>query len=237
MKRHVEESSLIRERCRSFTKEHVKWELPAAKFLIIHKETEESFFTERLFELITWLKSRSERLKIQEHLIGVYPANIDVSCHEIFKDVLFYQHASNISRDYDLIITLGGDGTVLLAAWLFQEHVPPIIPFHFGTLGFLTVFNWEGFESRLNHILTEGSRFNSRMRLTCSVLRSGDQPTESFSVLNEIVVERGASPYMCVLNLYGDERFLTTVQADGVAIATPTGSTAYSVRSIEKFSF
>lgn len=232
MKRHVEESSLIRERCRSFTKEHVKWELPAAKFLIIHKETEASFFTERLIELITWLKSRSERLKLVDHQIGVYPANIDVSCHKIFDNILLYHNASDISRDYDLIITLGGDGTVLLAAWLFQEHVPPIIPFHFGTLGFLTVFNCESFESRLNHILTEGSRFNSRMRLTCYVVRSGDQPTESFSVLNEIVVERGASPYMCVLNLYGDEKFLTTVQADGVAIATPTGSTAYSVRSI-----
>ncbi|KAF7728836.1 hypothetical protein EC973_005462 [Apophysomyces ossiformis] len=54
-------------------------------------------------------------------------------------------------------------------------------------------------------------------------------PCESFEVLNELVVDRGPSPYMSMLELFGDEQHLTTVQADGICIATPTGSTAYSL--------
>lgn len=229
MRRHVEETSNIRERCRSLTKENVRWDSPATNFLIIHKESDSDFFSQRLLELITFLKKRCERLSIPEYRIGVYPKNINPNLHEAFDNVVFYQREDEVEKYYDLVLTLGGDGTVLQAAWLFQDHVPPIVPFHFGTLGFLTVFNWDEFEARLETILNQGCRFNARMRLTCSVYRSKSDQVAEYSVLNEIVIERGASPYMSILNLYGDDKFLTTVQADGVAIATPTGSTAYSV--------
>lgn len=231
MRRHFEETSHIRERCRTLTKECIRWDSPAKNFLIIHKETDPEFFAQRLLELITFLKQRCQKLQVPEYRISVYPKNIDTKAHEAFDNIIFYEAERDLEKNYDLILTLGGDGTVLLAAWLFQDHVPPIVPFHFGTLGFLTVFNWDGFETRLETILSQGCRFNSRMRLTCSVYRSHNGKIAEYSVLNEIVIERGASPYMSVLNLYGDEEFLTTVQADGVAIATPTGSTAYSVRS------
>ncbi len=231
MRRHAEETSHIRERCRSLTKEHIIWDSPATNFLIIHKETDSDFFRDRLLELITFLKQRCETLQIPDYRIGVFPDNIDSKSYEIFKSVIFYKKEIDVEANYDLVLTLGGDGTVLLAAWLFQDQVPPIVPFHFGTLGFLTVFNWDGFENRLETILSKGCRFNSRMRLSCSVYRTHIGQIAEYSVLNEIVIERGASPYMSILNLYGEDKFLTTVQADGVAIATPTGSTAYSVRS------
>jgi NAD kinase len=211
------------------TKANVRWDYPATNFLIIHKETDSEFFYERLLELITFLKQRCERLQIPEYRIGVFPKNIDAKSHSSLDSVTFYEYENEVETNYDLVLTLGGDGTVLLAAWLFQDHVPPIVPFHFGTLGFLTVFNWEGFETRLEAILSQGCRFNSRMRLACSIYRSQQDKIAEYSVLNEIVIERGASPYMSILNLYGEDRFLTTIQADGVAIATPTGSTAYSV--------
>ena len=55
------------------------------------------------------------------------------------------------------------------------------------------------------------------------------RPVESFEVLNDLVVDRGPSPYVSLLELFGDEHHMTTVQADGLTISTPTGSTAYSV--------
>ena len=67
------------------------------------------------------------------------------------------------------------------------------------------------------------------MRLNCQVFKKSSCEVASFNVLNEIVIERGASPFMSILDFYGDGNHLTKVQADGVAIATPTGSTAYSV--------
>ena len=57
-------------------------------------------------------------------------------------------------------------------------------------------------------------------------------PRETYEVLNELVVDRGPSSYISKLELFGDERHLTTVQADGLVIATPTGSTAYSVNKL-----
>lgn len=57
-------------------------------------------------------------------------------------------------------------------------------------------------------------------------------PVEKYHVINDLVVDRGPSPYVSLLELFGDDKHLTTVQADGLAISTPTGSTAYSVRNI-----
>jgi len=178
---------------------------------------------------------------------------------------------------FDLVLTLGGDGTVLFTSWLFQKIVPPVLPFHLGSLGFLTNFGFSEYAQHLNTALDDGIRVNLRMRFTCTVYRcirdpacpkrrakraaNGDimceqggtwgsvagghghrcrsrdknvecfvtQPAESFEVLNDLVVDRGAGPYMSLLELFGDEHHLTTVQADGLVVSTPTGSTAYSV--------
>ncbi|TIB74757.1 hypothetical protein E3Q24_00461 [Wallemia mellicola] len=190
---------------------------------------------------------------------------------------------------FDLVITLGGDGTVLFASWLFQTTVPPVLPFSLGSLGFLTNFDFTNCEKVVNGILDEGIRVNLRMRFTCTVYRSeyrkqdpntekarrpavrrgetGEiimrniegkgwdalegntpptttkegkkrdkeimcfttRPVETFNVLNDLVVDRGPSPYVSMLELFGDENHLTTVQADGLCVSTPTGSTAYSL--------
>lgn len=169
---------------------------------------------------------------------------------------------------FDFVVTLGGDGTVLFASWLFQQVVPPVIPFALGSLGFLTNFEFEDYQSVLSKAVSHGVRVNLRMRFTCTVYRcdpaavknnrgrrrsrkasssstsSNDTqhnrkhsdpsiyatiPGETFEILNDLVVDRGPSPYMSMLELFGDDRHLTTVQADGLCVATPTGSTAYSV--------
>jgi NAD+ kinase len=137
---------------------------------------------------------------------------------------------------FDLVLTLGGDGTVLYTSWLFQRIVPPILSFSLGSLGFLTNFEYRQYKESLNAIMgDEGMRVNMRMRFTCTVYRAPAPGTadaieaEQFEVLNELVIDRGPSPYVSNLELYGDGELLTVVQADGCIFSTPTGSTAYSL--------
>ena len=149
---------------------------------------------------------------------------------------------------FDLVLTLGGDGTVLYTSWLFQRIVPPILSFSLGSLGFLTNFRIENYKNRLDGMMgDEGMRVSLRMRFTCTVYRchqassdGHDSKTrsnvpaspieaEQFEVLNELVIDRGPSPYVSNLELYGDDSLLTVIQADGCIFSTPTGSTAYSL--------
>ncbi|KAK4241804.1 ATP-NAD kinase-like domain-containing protein [Achaetomium macrosporum] len=136
---------------------------------------------------------------------------------------------------FDLVLTLGGDGTVLFTSWLFQRIVPPVLSFSLGSLGFLTSFEFERYKDHLNRVMGEdGMRVNLRMRFTCTVYREGPlghemEEGEQFEVLNELVIDRGPSPYVSNLELYGDNELLTVVQADGCIFSTPTGSTAYSL--------
>ncbi|KAI1661373.1 ATP-NAD kinase [Daldinia decipiens] len=136
---------------------------------------------------------------------------------------------------FDLVLTLGGDGTVLFTSWLFQRVVPPVLSFSLGSLGFLTTFEFEKYKQHLNKVMgDDGMRVNLRMRFTCTVFRNGTsgpdmEEGEQFEVLNELVIDRGPSPYVSNLELYGDNELLTVVQADGCIFSTPTGSTAYSL--------
>ncbi|KAJ5372366.1 hypothetical protein N7517_004372 [Penicillium concentricum] len=140
---------------------------------------------------------------------------------------------------FDLVLTLGGDGTVLFTSWLFQRVVPPVLCFSLGSLGFLTNFEFSDYKSQLNAVMGEvGMRVNLRMRFTCTVYRKDRskgaemgavEEGEQFEVLNELVIDRGPSPYVSNLELYADDDLLTVVQADGCIFSTPTGSTAYSL--------
>ncbi|KAL2357233.1 putative NAD+ kinase Utr1 [Cryomyces antarcticus] len=139
---------------------------------------------------------------------------------------------------FDLVLTLGGDGTVLFTSWLFQRIVPPILSFSLGSLGFLTNFQFAAYQTSLNKVMGDaGMRVTMRMRFTCTVYRS-PLPTspssdmvegEQFEVLNELVIDRGPSSYISQLELYADDALLTVIQADGCIFSTPTGSTAYSL--------
>ncbi|KAJ3250978.1 hypothetical protein HK103_003026 [Boothiomyces macroporosus] len=180
----------------------------------------------------------------------------------------------------DFIITLGGDGTVLYTTWMFQTtQVPPVIPFHLGSLGFLTNFKINEVDSVLDRViqhgnLIDGIHVNMRMRLSCTIWRAKDKevspvtisydermpdentlaerdyrgslesltksydislpkkqskrsksvpslneqkavPEETFEILNDLVVDRGPSAYMSQLDLYVEEKPLTTLSAGG----------------------
>ncbi|MCJ1407622.1 hypothetical protein MMC19_001693 [Ptychographa xylographoides] len=156
---------------------------------------------------------------------------------------------------FDFVVTLGGDGTVLYASWLFQRIVPPVLSFALGSLGFLTKFDFEGYEETLTTSFREGITVSLRLRFEGTVMRSQKQDRNrkgshdlveellgeecdnahthksdgSYEILNEIVVDRGPNATMSSLEIFGDDEHFTTVQADGICVATPTGSTAYNL--------
>ncbi|KAI3406206.2 UTR1 [Candida oxycetoniae] len=130
---------------------------------------------------------------------------------------------------FDLVVTLGGDGTVLYVSNLFQKIVPPVLSFALGSLGFLTNFKFGDYKEHLNQCIASGVKANLRMRFTCRVHTAEGKLLCEQQVLNELVVDRGPSPFVTMLELYGDGSLLTVAQADGLIIATPTGSTAYSL--------
>lgn len=152
----------------------------------------------------------------------------------------FIQEHDNL---FDLVLTLGGDGTVLFVSSVFQRHVPPVLSFSLGSLGFLTNYQFEYFKEDLPAVLNSKIKTNLRMRLDCKAYRRRPPVTDpttgkkicvtelvsQHQVLNELTIDRGPSPFICMLELYGDDSLLTVAQADGVIIATPTGSTAYSL--------
>ena len=159
-----------------------------------------------------------------------------------FQDMLKYWTPSlcwDFPEKFDLVLTLGGDGTVLFTSWLFQRVVPPILSFALGSLGFLTNFEFEKYAEHLDRVMGDvGMRVNLRMRFTCTIWRVDRSPGaergaveegQQFEVLNELVIDRGPSPYVSNLELFGDNELLTVVQADGCIFSTPTGSTAYSL--------
>ncbi|KAI4239656.1 MAG: hypothetical protein LQ349_000203 [Xanthoria aureola] len=154
---------------------------------------------------------------------------------------------------FDFAITLGGDGTLLYASWLFQRIVPPVLSFALGSLGFLTKFDYSDYQDTLTTAFKDGITVSLRLRFEATIMRTqtarSDQkhdlveeligveaednlthkPDGSYTILNDIVVDRGPNPTMSSTELFMDEKFMTSVQADGVCVATPTGSTAYNL--------
>ncbi|KAI3905609.1 hypothetical protein MKX01_036518 [Papaver californicum] len=133
----------------------------------------------------------------------------------------------------DLVVTLGGDGTVLWAASMFEGPVPPVVPFSLWSLGFMTPFHSENYREYLDAILRGPISITLRYRLQCFVIRDGAkdelETEEPILVLNEVTIDRGISSYLTNLECYCDSSFVTCVQGDGLIIPTTSGSTAYSL--------
>jgi NAD+ kinase len=127
-----------------------------------------------------------------------------------------------------LLLVLGGDGTLLAAARLAATRRIPILPINMGSLGFLTSFTLDELYPALEDTL--GGRFSVSERVMLYVeLERGGKVIETQRVLNEAVVNKGALARMIELELSIDADFVCRYRADGLIVASPTGSTAYSL--------
>lgn len=130
--------------------------------------------------------------------------------------------------DVDAVLVLGGDGTILATARLCAPLGIPMLPVHVGRFGFLTAVAPEGLRAALDALLEGRYSQEERMMLWCETRRAGELQDTGLA-LNEIVVANGPLSRVLHLRTSIDGRFVTTYAADGIIVATPTGSTAYSL--------
>ncbi|HHY91989.1 MAG TPA: NAD(+) kinase [Firmicutes bacterium] len=128
----------------------------------------------------------------------------------------------------DLVLSLGGDGTLLGAARLFAEAGVPVLGINLGRLGFLTAVEPDRLETALSDIVAGRGSIDERTLLKATIWRRGQRVEESLA-LNDVVITKGAFARIIAVSCYIDGEYLTTYPGDGIIVATATGSTAYSL--------
>lgn len=208
----------------------LKWETDPQTVLVLTKQNSTSV---RLlcFELVRWLKEQKKlniyvEPQVRSELLDESPSFDFV---QTWKD----DEVLLLHTKIDLVVTLGGDGTVLWAASMFKGPVPPVVPLAMGSLGFMTPFNSEQYKESLDSVLQGPISITLRHRLMCHVIRDAAKheydTEEPILVLNEVTIDRGISSYLTNLECYSDNTFMTCVQGDGLILSTTSGSTAYSL--------
>lgn len=133
-----------------------------------------------------------------------------------------------LPAETEVIIVFGGDGTLLSAARHYGQQGTPILGVNVGALGFITAINLEKLYPIMDKVLHYEFQVEERMQLTGKVIRQGEIFSEQ-SVLNDVVINKGALARIVELRTYIDNEYLSTYRADGLIVATPTGSTAYAL--------
>ncbi|HXG51214.1 MAG TPA: NAD(+)/NADH kinase [candidate division Zixibacteria bacterium] len=171
--------------------------------------------TEMVRWLVPWLKQRGKKVLVENGAVrGLASAS---SCTK-----------KEIARKADLIISLGGDGTLLNIAPLVERPEVPILGVNLGGLGFITEVAADELEAVLSKTLEGDYAVEKRMTLEARVFGKRGKPRR-FRVLNDVVIAKGARSRIIDLETYVDEDYLCTYRADGLIVSTPTGSTAYSL--------
>jgi NAD+ kinase len=134
----------------------------------------------------------------------------------------------DIARETDMIIVLGGDGTILRVARDMDGAEVPILGVNLGSLGFLTSVPSDGLTETVASILEGEYQVSVRHTIQTTLMRSATR-LESHRALNDAVISRGAFSRIVRLRLYIDDEWLTEYVCDGMIFATATGSTAYSL--------
>jgi len=132
------------------------------------------------------------------------------------------------AHEFDLVIALGGDGTMLRAGHLAGPANIPILGVNMGHFGFLMELRLEQWQDYFSRLMAGEYWTETRMMLTAEQWRGGER-MGTWDVLNEVVVSRGQTVRPIKLATFVDKRFLTTYVADALIAATPTGSTAYAL--------
>ncbi|XP_055984420.1 NAD kinase isoform X2 [Sorex fumeus] len=238
--------------------QRLAWNKPPKSVLVVKKLRDASLL-QPFKELCSYLTEENGMIVYVEKKVLEDPAIVsDAHFGPVKKKFCtFREDYDDISNQIDLIICLGGDGTLLYASSLFQGSVPPVMAFHLGSLGFLTPFSFENFQPQVMQVIQGNAAVVLRSRLKVRVVKElrAQPPAVSnglsehlsehgvpataldmelgkqvmqYQVLNEVVIDRGPSSYLSNVDVYLDGHLITTVQGDGVIVSTPTGSTAYA---------
>ncbi|KFY04176.1 hypothetical protein O988_00940 [Pseudogymnoascus sp. VKM F-3808] len=258
----------------------LQWPSPPRNILFVKKDGAPAV-TESMIEYANYIHQNYEKVSL------IFEPHVATSIQSSLPFPIYTtSESSMLSKKVDMTTTLGGDGTILHASALFSttSHVPPLLSFSMGTLGFLGEWKFEEFKRAFREVYMSGAAAGSHLfqdqqhphvqdiaggetgdvtgwssirgksmgtsRLSKVLLRNrlkvgvfdangqkvnGDGTVESevrdIHAMNEVIIHRGANPHMAIIEIFVGGRFLTEAVADGMIIATPTGSTAYSLSS------
>jgi len=166
--------------------------------------------------LIQWLRERN---------IEVY---IDKETGTIVESPEKTLTRNELPGQVDLLVVLGGDGTLLAAARALNRKPVPILAVNLGGLGFLTVITREELYPALGMVLAGDFLTERRVQIEGELVRA-DEVISSFLALNDVVLNKGAIARILDFDVLVDGRFISTYKSDGLIVSTPTGSTAYSL--------
>jgi len=171
--------------------------------------------------LIEWLQPKKIEVYIDEGMGNLFTP------HPSATNLCFVEK-KEIPSYAEMIIVLGGDGTLLSVARLVEDHDVPILGVNLGGLGFLTEITLEELYRVLERVVQGDFVTDERVVLNAAVIRRGERLAE-FVVLNDAVINKGALARIIDLETTINGEYLTTFKSDGLIISTPTGSTAYSL--------
>ncbi len=175
-----------------------------------------SILGEVLHDLIQWLEQRGIRPVLESDI----PETFGPGCPRVPR--------GELGGQVELLVVLGGDGTLLSAVKGLGDHPVPVLGVNFGSLGFLTETTFPELYTTLDAVLAGNFITENRMTLSCRVVR-GDRALESRQVLNDMVINKSALARMIDLRVLVDGKFVNAFKSDGLILSTPTGSTAYSL--------
>lgn len=201
--------------------------------ILISKKPNDEKTTNTAAEMIEWLA------RYHPHVNVILEPQVATLLSRRHKTSRTYYTVDDDRTEYeravDLVVTLGGDGTILHVSSLFPNRVPPVMPFSMGTMGFLMPFDAYSYQESLADVFeTNKANVLMRSRLRCTLSGTGGVSTDV--AMNELTIHRThTSSHMLALGLYApsaDTQELSHVAStvsDGLILATPTGSTAYSL--------
>ena len=172
-------------------------------------------------QLVVWLAERDitlvggpeiEREKI-EHQTGCAVPQVE---------------SDKLAAEVDLMLVLGGDGTMIATARMIGDQETPVLGVNYGGLGYLAEFRIEELYTALESILSGNYRLDRRVMLAVE-LRRGDDPPKTSRVLNDVVINKSALARIIEIETYFDRYYVSSFRADGLIVSTPTGSTAYNL--------
>ena len=189
---------------------------PTFKTIGIISRPRRSNIAEVVPPLLRWLEQRG--------LQAVY----DIETATVLKGTYAGKTRHQVAQESDLLLVLGGDGTILAAAREAAHHDIPILPINMGSLGFLTSFTVDELYPALESALAGEAKIEERVLLLVERTHNGELLTQQ-RVLNDAVVHKGTLARMIEVELHIDGAFVCRYRADGLIVASPTGSTAYSL--------
>jgi NAD+ kinase len=167
-------------------------------------------------QLVPWLVDRGISVRVQEEYGQLANSSVTVVDRDLIPDGV------------NMVMVLGGDGTLLSVARLLEKCDTPILGINLGSLGFLTELGIEELYATLEKVLGGQYKIEKRVRLEARLDRGGEI-IGRYQVLNDVVINKGALARIIDLEAFVDDCEVTIYKADGLIVSTPTGSTAYSL--------